>query len=101
MEDRTIECRMLAGKTRVAPKCKVSIPQMELMGSLLAVRLAQKIRDSLQMELGAVRFFTDSLAVLGMLSKDSASFQEFVGNRVSKIKIKSNPKETDSGYLES
>jgi hypothetical protein len=67
---------------------------MELMGSLLAVRLAQKIRDSLQMELGAVRFFTDSSAVLGMLSKDSASFLEFVENRVSEIKIKSNP-ETD------
>jgi hypothetical protein len=55
---------------------------------------SQKIRDSLQMELGAVRFFTDSSAVLGMLSKDSASFLEFVGNRVSEIKIKSNP-ETD------
>jgi hypothetical protein len=94
LQDGTVECRLLAGKTRVAPKCKVSIPRMELMGSLLAVRLAQKIRDSLQMELGAVRFFTDSSAVLGMLSKDSASFLEFVGNRVSEIKIKSNP-ETD------
>ncbi len=38
--------------------------------------------------------FTDSSTVLGMLSKDSASFLEFVGNRVSEIKIKSNP-ETD------
>ncbi len=67
---------------------------MELMGSLLAVRLTQKIRDSIQMELGAVRFFTDFSAVLGMLSKDSASFLEFMGNRVSEIKIKPNP-ETD------
>jgi hypothetical protein len=33
----------------------------------------------------------DSSAVLGMLNKDSASFLEFVGTRVSEIRIKSNP----------
>jgi hypothetical protein len=70
LQDGTVECRLLAGKTRVAPNCKVSISRMELTGSLLSVRLVQKIRDSLQMEWGAVRFFTDSSAVLGMLSKD-------------------------------
>jgi hypothetical protein len=79
------------GKTRVAPKCKISIPRMELVGALLAVRLAHKIIDSLQMELEAVRYFTDSSAVLGMLNKDSVSFLEFVGTRVSKIRIKSDP----------
>jgi hypothetical protein len=55
------------------------------------VRLAHKIIDSLRMELEAVRYFTDSSAVLGMLNKDSASFLEFVGTRVSEIRIKSNP----------
>ncbi len=44
---------------------------MELMGSLVAVRLYQKIKDSLRMEIEGVRFFTDSSAVLGMLNKDS------------------------------
>jgi hypothetical protein len=39
MEDGSVVCRLLAGKTRVAPKCKISIPRMELMGSLVAVRL--------------------------------------------------------------
>jgi hypothetical protein len=62
---------------------------MKRMGALLAVRLACKVLDSLQIELEAVWYFTDSSAVLGMLSKDSASFLEFVGTRVSKIKIKS------------
>ena len=45
----------------------------------------------MNMELEAVRYFTDSSAVLGMLNKDSASFLEFVGTRVSEIRIKSNP----------
>ncbi len=44
MEDGSVVCRLLAGKTRVAPKCKISIPRMELMGSLVAVRLYQKIK---------------------------------------------------------
>ncbi len=89
MSDGTVQCRLLAGKTRVAPKCKISIPRMELVGALLAVRLARKIRDSLQMELEAVRYFTDSTAVLGMILRESATYQEFVGTRVSEIRTKS------------
>jgi hypothetical protein len=59
MADGTVQCRLLAGKTRVAPKCKTSIPMMELMGALLAVRLARKILDSLQIEIESVWYFTD------------------------------------------
>ena len=88
MEDGSVVCRLLAGKTRVAPKCKISIPRMELMGSLVAVRLYQKIKDSLRMDIEEVRFFTDSSAVLGMLNKNSGTFLEFVGTRVSEIRTK-------------
>jgi hypothetical protein len=59
------------------------------MGSLVAVRLYQKIKDSLRLEIEGVRFFTDSSAVLGMLNKDSGTFLEFVGTRVSEIRTKS------------
>jgi hypothetical protein len=64
---------------------------MELVGALLAVRLARKIPDSLQMELEAVWYFTDSTAVLGMILRESATYQEFVGTRVSEIRTKSDP----------
>ncbi len=56
MEDGSVVCRLLAGKTRVASKCKISIPRMELMGSLVAVRLYQKIKDSLRLEIEGVRY---------------------------------------------
>jgi hypothetical protein len=82
MADGSVQCRLLAGKTRVAPKCKISIPRMELVGALLAVRLAWKICDSLQTE----RYFTDSTAVLGMVLRESATYQEFVRTSVSEIK---------------
>jgi hypothetical protein len=55
---------------------------MELVGALLAVRLAWKICDSLQTE----RYFTDSTAVLGMVLRESATYQEFVRTSVSEIK---------------
>ncbi len=58
------------------------------MGSLVAVRLYQKIKDSLRLEIEGVRFFTDSSAVLGMINKDSGTFLEFVGTRVSEIRTK-------------
>jgi hypothetical protein len=91
MADGTVQCRLLAGKTRVAPKCKISIPRMELMGALLAVRLSRKIQDALQMELEAVRYFTDSAVALRMILRESATYQEFVGTRVSEIRTKSEP----------
>ncbi len=91
MADGTVQCRLLAGKTRVAPKCKISIPRMQLMGALLAVRLSRKIQDALQMELEAVRYFTNSAVALGMILRESATYQEFVGTRVSEIRTKSEP----------
>jgi hypothetical protein len=91
MADGTVQCRLLAGKTRVALKCKILIPRMELVGALLALRLARKIRNSLQMELEAVQYFTDSTAVLGMILRESATYQEFVSKRVSDIRTKLDP----------
>ena len=51
-----------------------------------------KIKDSLRLKFEKTRFFTDSTAVLGMLQNDSVAFLEFVGNRVSEIKTKSDIK---------
>jgi len=59
---------------------------MELMGALLAVRLSRKIQDALQMELEAVRYFTDSAVTLGMVLRESATYQESSGTRVSEIR---------------
>jgi hypothetical protein len=89
LADRSVVCHLLAGKTRVNLKCKISIPQMELMGVLVAIRLHQEIQDSLNLDIRKVRFFNDSSAVLGMIFRDSGSFLECLGTRVSKIRPKS------------
>jgi hypothetical protein len=64
---------------------------MELMGALLAVRLARKISDLLKTKLDSVWYFTNSTAVLGMILRESATYQEFVGTMVSQIKLNSKP----------
>jgi hypothetical protein len=40
--------------------------------------------------LAGTRYFTDSSAVLGMLRMESGKFNEFVGARVSEVKVNSN-----------
>jgi len=91
LKDGTVKCQLITGKSCVSPKQKISIPRIELLGSLLAVRLAKRIKDAYQFKFGKVRFFTDSSAVLGMLQCNSLSFLEFVGTRVGEMKAKSCP----------
>ncbi len=89
-EDGTACCRLVTGKTQVAPKVKINIPRMELVAAENSVRLAKKTREALKIPLEGTRYFTDSSAVLGMLRTESGKFNEFVGARVSEVKVNSN-----------
>jgi hypothetical protein len=88
-EDGTARCRLIMWKTQVAPKVKITIPRMELVVAVNSVRLAKKNREALKIPLVGTRYFTDSLAVLGMLRTESGKFNEFVGARVSEVKVNS------------
>ncbi len=44
----------------------------------------------MKIPLVGTRYFTDSSAVLGMLQTESCKFNEFVGARVSEVKVNSN-----------
>ena len=61
-----IECKLISAKTRVTPKMKFSIPRVELMGALLAIRLVHKVKDTFQLQFAKTFYFTDSSTVLGM-----------------------------------
>jgi hypothetical protein len=71
------------------PKVKITIPRMELVAAVNSVRLAKKTREALRIPLAGTRLFTDSSAVLGMLRMESGKFNEFVGARVSEVKVNS------------
>jgi hypothetical protein len=89
-EDGSACCRLITGKTQVAPKVKITIPRMELVAAVNSVRLAKKTREALKIPLAGMRYFTDSSAILGMLWTESGKFNEFVGARVSEVKVNSN-----------
>lgn len=82
-------CRFMGGKTRVAPLRGLTVPRMELQGAILAVRLAAHIQEHVGLPWTGVKFFTDSSAVLGMVTGDAATFPEFVAARVSEIRSRS------------
>ncbi len=88
-DDGTARCVLVTGKTQVAPKVKITISRMELVAAVNSVRLARKVREALKILLSGTRYFTDSSAVLGMLRTESGKFLEFVGARVSEVKVNS------------
>ena len=90
MADGTFKCILVTCKTRVAPHQKITIPRLELLGSLMATRLAKKVVEAFRLTFTEIRFFTDSSVVLGMLQCTSDTFLEFVGVRVAEIKKNSN-----------
>jgi hypothetical protein len=66
---------------------------MELVATFNSVRLARKVKGVLKIPVAGTWYFTDSSAVLGMLRTESGSFTEFVGARVSEVKVNSNVEE--------
>lgn len=84
--DGGFACSLVACKVMVTPKKKLTIPRVEVMGALLATRLAKKVRDAFRFEIAGTRYFTDSSVVLGMLQCESVTFKEWLANRISEIK---------------
>ncbi|XP_015747119.1 PREDICTED: uncharacterized protein LOC107326884 [Acropora digitifera] len=84
-KDNTVECRLVAGKRRVAPLKAQSICRLELMGALLAARLAETLTAELMMKIEKIAFWSDSTTVLQWIHQTSSNYKAFVGNRVSEI----------------
>ncbi|XP_028410464.1 uncharacterized protein LOC114533078 [Dendronephthya gigantea] len=90
-EDHEATSRILASKSRVTPLKSVTIPRLELMGAVLATRLANSILQTLTVN-GAT-YWTDSRNVLYWVRNQSRAFKPFVANRVAEIQRHSNPEQ--------
>jgi hypothetical protein len=84
---------LLVSKTRVAPlpKKKVTLPRLELLSSLLAIRLGEKVRTSLHIEHWKTVYWSDSLVTLGWIRGDPNRWKPFVRNQVESIRKSSDP----------
>jgi hypothetical protein len=81
------------GKSKLAPEKGHSTPRLELCAAVLASQIYQSVSEQLDVDLGNVKFYTDSRVVLGYICNKSRRFYKYVSNRVQKILHVSNSRQ--------
>nr|XP_042897354.1 uncharacterized protein LOC122269252 [Parasteatoda tepidariorum] len=77
---------LVSSKTRVAPLKKITLPRMELMGAVLAARLAKEVKKVIDRKHQSTSFFwTDAKIVLYWIQSSTKRWKPFVANRVKEI----------------
>ena len=73
------------GKSRVAPQKFLTIPELELVAAVSAVRLKHLIVEEHDYVIGSIYFLTDSMTVLLWIRSYTQKHRVFVANRVAEI----------------
>ena len=84
-ENDNVICRFIFSKARLAPLKIISIPRLELTAAVLAVQIDQMLQRELSLPNCRTIFWTDSTAVLQMISNTNKRFPVFVANRLTRI----------------
>lgn len=87
------EVGFIMAKAKLAPRPEITIPRLELCAAVLAVEIAEVITTEIDIDLDAVRFYSDSKVVLGYINNESRRFYVYVNNRVQRIRRSSQPEQ--------
>ncbi|GFR19265.1 uncharacterized protein TNCT_531161 [Trichonephila clavata] len=85
-----ISINLVTSKSRAAPLKKLSLPRLELMGALLAARLAKEVKKIKNVQPKPF-LWTDSQITLYWIKGPSHRWKPFVGNRVREIQVLADP----------
>lgn len=80
--DGTITTNLILAKSRVAPKCLMTIPRLELCGAHLALKLIIDAIEIFGIDRSSCRLYTDSMIVLHWLANIPTRAKTHVANRV-------------------
>ncbi|XP_075253227.1 uncharacterized protein LOC142345029 [Convolutriloba macropyga] len=83
--DESVSVAFLIGKARVAPKKRMTIPNLELQAAVYGAQLAQFVRDEMDIEIHKQVFWSDSTTVLYWLRTPEIRHRIFIANRLAKI----------------
>ena len=75
----------LMGKGHLSPKPSTTVPRLELLAAVTAVRLDRLLRRELPFLINQSMFWTDSAAVLQSIYNNRKRFPVFVANRLAEI----------------
>ena len=89
--DGKIHVTLIASKGRLAPIRAITIPRLELAAAVIAVKLDDVIRSTLDIQCIPSTFWTDSQIVLAYIKSEDKRFKVFVANRVAVIRESSSP----------
>ena len=89
--DATVSSRLVASKCKVAPLKPMTVPQLELSGAVLGLRLTQHLALALGLPMQSVTFYSDSMDVLWWIRGHGRSFHPFVANRIGEIQMATEP----------
>ena len=79
------------GKAKLTPRPEHTIPRLELCAAVLAVELARLVTSAIDVDLDAIRFYTDSKVVLGYIYNETQRLYVYVSNRVQRIRRSTQP----------